>query len=299
MVNSFIAWYLFLAGMGAGAFFISAVVDLSLRRWNPPWLEAASTVTDGGMYLGPATVVLGLVFLLADLGYPERSFQVFFTPSTSLLTLGSWAIVAFVGCSVLALLVGGLLETPLVRGLETVLQVLAALFSTVVILYSGVYLSAFPSVPFLNNPLVPVIFVLSALSTGMGMLLVFGFVTRDGEGTAAGVPLCLRADSLVLAVKAAALVALLLWAHFGYPEILSVDALLTGRWAGLFWLGVVGAGILAPAAAEVWCAWRPRSIAYVVGAGAAIAGGLCLRYAFLLAAVRFSAVTGGAVTFWG
>lgn len=31
MVNSFIAWYLFLAGMGAGAFFISAVVDLSLR----------------------------------------------------------------------------------------------------------------------------------------------------------------------------------------------------------------------------------------------------------------------------
>ena len=134
MVNSFIAWYLFLAGMGAGAFFISAVVDLSLRRWSPAWLEAAATVTDGGMYLGPATVGLGLVFLLADLGYPERSFQVFFTPSTSLLTLGSWAIVAFIGCSVLALLVGGLLETPLMRRLETALQVLATLFAAFVIL---------------------------------------------------------------------------------------------------------------------------------------------------------------------
>ena len=75
MVNSFIAWYLFLAGMGAGAFFISAVV------------EAAATVTDGGMYLGPATVGLGLVFLLADLGYPERSFQVFFNLRRACLPL--------------------------------------------------------------------------------------------------------------------------------------------------------------------------------------------------------------------
>lgn len=299
MVNSFIAWYLFLAGMGAGAFFISAVVDLALRRASPPWLEAAATVTDGGMYLGPATVVLGLVFLLADLGYPERSFQVFFTASTSLLTLGSWAIVVFLGCSVSALLVGGLLETPVVRRLETMLQVLAAVFAAAVILYSGVYLSAFPSVPFLNNPLVPVTFVLSALSTGMGMLLLFGFVTRDGEDTAAGIPLCLRADGMVIAAKAVALATLLAWAHFGYPEALSVDALVVGQWAGLFWLGVVGAGVAVPAAAELWCAWHPRSLAYVAGAAASIGGGLCLRYAFLLAAMRFSAVTGGAVTFWG
>ena len=298
MVNSFIAWYLFLAGMGAGAFFISAVVDLSLRRWSPAWLEAAATVTDGGMYLGPATVGLGLVFLLADLGYPERSFQVFFTPSTSLLTLGSWAIVAFIGCSVLALLVGGLLETPLMRRLETALQVLATLFAAFVILYSGVYLSAFPSVPFLNNALVPVIFMLSALSTGMGMLLIFGFVTRDGEDVAPGVSICLRADGITVALKAIALAALLLWAHMSYPESLSAEALAIGRLAGLFWCGVVGAGIVVPVATELWCVRRPHSLSYVVGAGAAIAGGLCLRYAFLLAAVRFSAVTGGAVTFW-
>ena len=74
------------------------------------------------------------------------------------------------------------------RRLETALQVLATLFAAFVILYSGVYLSAFPSVPFLNNALVPVIFMLSALSTGMGMLLIFGFVTRDGEDVAPGVP---------------------------------------------------------------------------------------------------------------
>ncbi len=299
MVNSFIAWYLFLAGMGAGAFLISAVVDLSLRRWNPPWLESAATVTDGGMYLGPATVGLGLVFLLADLGYPERAFHVFFTPSTSLLTLGSWAIVAFIACSVLALLVSGLLATPVTERIEAVLQALATVFSVVVILYSGVYLSAFPSVPFLNHGLVAVVFVLSALSTGMAMLLVFGFVTRDGEDVPAGIPVCLRVDGVLLAAKAVALAALLLWAHWSDPASLSADALLTGRWAGLFWFGVVGAGIAVPMAAEAWCAAHPRSLAYVIGAGAAIGGGLCLRYAFLLAAVRFSAVTGGAVTFWG
>ena len=92
MVSSFIAWYLFLAGMGAGAFFVSAVVDLTLRVKTSPRLETLSAITDGGMLLGPAAVVLGSVFLLCDLGAPERAFQVFFTPSTSILTIGSWCI---------------------------------------------------------------------------------------------------------------------------------------------------------------------------------------------------------------
>jgi len=141
--------------------------------------------------------------------------------------------------------------------------------------------------------------MLSALSTGMGMLLIFGFVTRDGEDVAPGVSICLRADGITVALKAIALAALLLWAHMSYPESLSAEALAIGRLAGLFWCGVVGAGIVVPVATELWCVRRPHSLSYVVGAGAAIAGGLCLRYAFLLAAVRFSAVTGGAVTFWG
>ena len=86
MVNSFIAWYLFLAGMGGGAFLTGAVVDILLRFSDDPRLERVGAVTDGGLILGPATVVLGAVFLLADLGSPERAFQVFFTPSTSLLS---------------------------------------------------------------------------------------------------------------------------------------------------------------------------------------------------------------------
>ena len=300
MVNSFIAWYLFLAGMGGGAFLIGAVVDILLRFSDDPRLERVGAVTDGGLILGPATVVLGAVFLLADLGSPERAFQVFFTSSTSLLTLGSWAIALFCVCSIAALLVGGLVETTVSRVVEAVLHGLATLAACCVILYSGVYLSTFPSVPFLHNPIVPVLFVASALSTGMALLLIFGFVLRDHEDVSEGLSSCARIDLVLLGIEVAALGALLA-VSLGSGEAAadSAWALISGDQAGLFWLGVVAVGVAAPIALEVSHLRGADLFTLVVGAGCVSVGGLCLRYALLLAAVRFSAIDMSAVAFWG
>lgn len=300
MVTSFIAWYLFLAGAGAGAFLIGAIVDIVLRFRDDPVWEKVSAVTDGGLIVGPATVVLGAVFLLADLGSPERAFQVFFTPSSSLLTLGSWAIAVFCACSLLALVVGGLVETPVSRIAEAVLHVVATAAAFCVILYSGVYLSTFPTVPFLHNPIVPALFVASALSTGMALLMIFGFVIQNHEDVTEGLALCARADAALLGCEAVIVASFAgVTLAFGGSAVSSVESLLWGEHAGLFWLGVVLAGLVVPIALEMLHLRGFDSIVLVGGAGCALVGGLCLRYALLLAAVRFSAIDMSAVAFWG
>ena len=60
MASSYIAWYLFLAGAGGGAFVIGAFVDLALRFKDPACLARVSSVTDAGLVAGPALVALAL-----------------------------------------------------------------------------------------------------------------------------------------------------------------------------------------------------------------------------------------------
>ena len=77
MASAYIAWYLFFAGAGAGAFAIASVVDCALRLAARPRLLKISPITDAGMVLGPIMLAVGCVFLLLDLGDPSIAFNVF------------------------------------------------------------------------------------------------------------------------------------------------------------------------------------------------------------------------------
>lgn len=300
MVNSFIVWYLFLAGAGSGAFLVGAAIDLACRFRNDAWLMRLEPVSEGGLFLGPVAVILGSVFLLADLGSPERALQVFATASTSLLTLGSWSVALFCTCSIGALAVGSLVDTALTRTAEAALQVLATLSACFVMAYSGVYLSTFPSIPFLHTPLVPVLFVASALSAGVAVVLLFGFALQEREEIAAGIPALARLDVGLLLLEGVVLVAFAA-ASVAQDGLVSAstDALLFGEQAGIFWLGAVVVGLVAPLAMEAAHLLHQDSPAFAAGALCSLVGGLCLRYALLLATMRFNAIDLTGVTFWG
>ena len=164
MVSSYIAWYLFLAGAGGGAFLLGSFVDFALRVSNRSWLRGASAVTDAGLLAGPVLVALGTVFLTLDLGAPDQAFRLFLTPSGSLLSAGAWALALFCATAFAAFLMGFADDGPGLRVAETVVSVFAALLALFVVLYAGVFLSLYPAVPFLNSPLVPIVFVASALA---------------------------------------------------------------------------------------------------------------------------------------
>lgn len=296
MVSAHIAWYLFLAGMGGAAFAVGALVDFGLRSGEHPALARASTTTDRGLVLGPLAVLAGSVFLLADLGSPEKALGVFCAPPHGILGWGAWAVAVFVATSAASLVVGRLVRGKVGRAVEVALQLIATGCGLFVVCYSGVYLSLFPSVPFLNSPLVPCLFVASAFSTALWLLAACGEVLGDGEAVAG----CVRADLPVAVIEALLLAACMggAWLTGGAAR-LSAEALLTGEWAGLFWVGVVGGALVLPLAAALGYG-RGLRIPVLVGAAGGLAGGLCLRYALLLAALRASSFgLAGVVSIWG
>ena len=200
MASAYIAWYLFFAGAGAGAFAIASVVDFALRLAPRPRLLKISPITDAGMVLGPIMVAVGCVFLLLDLGDPSIAFNVFLRPS-SILGFGSWAIVLFCLFAALSLAFGLMPHCRASKLIEPLSQFLAMILSFVVILYSGVFYSLFPSVPFFNTPLVPALFTASAFSSGAGLLVVVGFFRQTCEGVLEGMNGLSAIDAVIVLVE--------------------------------------------------------------------------------------------------
>lgn len=300
MVTPFIVWYLFLAGTGGGAFFIGAVVDLFLRFRDDPWLIEVSRITDRGMPIGAALVVIGAVFLLLDLGSPDRVFEVFQAPPSNLLSLGSWLIALFTASALPSFAIGVSRRAKDFRAVETVSHIIASISSLGIIVYSGVYLSLFPTIPFLNTPFVPLLFIASALSTGLAATLLGNFLVHDLTVSSFGLRWCLKADSFLLIIEAVLLAVFLVVSQTDGPIAQANSAtLLSGHLALLFWGGCVATGLLAPFIAGIH---QLRSVSwpsYALGSCCSLVGGLCLRYAVLLSASRLSIIDPGILTIWG
>lgn len=165
--------------------------------------------------------------------------------------------------------------------------------------YSGLYLSLFPAIPFLHTPWIPILFVASALATGAGALTVTAFVRQGFEGMLDGIGALSTADALLAVVEAVALAAFCVDAFMaGDAVACSVRSLVTGSFSALFWIGVVAAGLVGPLAIDIVS--RRVAFAPLIAAGGLLrmTGGLCLRFALLLAAVRYGMVDMSVQSFW-
>lgn len=300
MVSSYIAWYLFLAGAGGGAFLLGSLVDFALRISDRSWLCAASVLTDAGLLAGPALVALGAAFLALDLGAPEQAFRLFFDPSGSLLSVGAWSIALFCATALASFLLGFADGNPGVRIVETALSIVATLLAVFVMVYAGVFLSLYPTVPFLNTPLVPVVFVASALATGTAVLAMIAFFrTPRDEAYYGGFSSLLRLDMALVAFEAFAIAAFIVRSLMGDTAAAhSAAELLSGNSAMLFWLGVVLAGIVIPLSVDAECLRFPNQAVLAAGAASTLIGGVCLRFALLVAAERFCLVDMSLLSFW-
>lgn len=299
MVSSYIAWYLFLAGAGGGAFLLGSFVDFVLRFSDRPWFERASSVTDAGLYVGPVLVALSAVFLTLDLGAPEQAFRLFFFPTGSLLSMGAWSIALFCITAVGALVCGTMDGAPFAQVTETALSIIATLSAAFVVVYAGVFLSLYPSVPFLNTAFVPVLFIASALATGAAVLIVIGFFRSVRAEVLDGLDSLLRLDMVLIVLEAVAIAAFVAVSFLaGDPAAQSASAMVSGEYSMLFWFGVVVAGLVVPLSVDAVCLRLPQATLLFVGAASTLVGGVCLRFVLLLAAQRFSLVVMGALTYW-
>ena len=173
------ALYLFLGGMGAGAFIMAAILYLKDK-------EHHGKIVCVSMWAAAISLVVGLLLLLMELVTPIRGLLMWqsFSHFTSWMTYGAWgafgAIVAF-GLS-------ALLATPQVnawlaeklswfgpreRSIRTVLAVIGMVLGAFVAFYTGMLLMASGSVPFWDTLLLPALFTVSAFDTGVASWFSF------------------------------------------------------------------------------------------------------------------------------
>ena len=298
-----VAIYLFLGGMGAGAFLIAAVIELSGKRYEQ---EYCPTTLVGAGISGPL-IVIGTVLLIFDLGAglrePWRIVNMF-TNLSSVMTWGIWILsffipIAFVyGVLEVMHVYPGILEwlrkwlrflpeTLPYRAIKRIVCSIGILLALGTALYTGVLLSVVQAVPLWSTPILPVLFLISAVSTGMALSLDLSATVMVPETPHR----FKRLPVIHIALIGLEIIVLAVFFYISFQKggeaAESVQLILTGAGSLIFWVMVAGLGLVFPLVLNVYALLR-GSHGHVVGilAGAAIVvAGLFVRYLIVAAAI--------------
>ncbi len=287
--NSIIAWYLFLAGLGGGAY-----VSAAFLRWRHP--EAVNMIRIGRV-IAPVVVIVGLCLLMFDatagLHNPLR-FALLLTNFGSVMT---WGVVFLGGFTILALIGAGLDLAK--RRVPLWLDIAAAVFGVCVAVYTGCLLGVCKTFPLWNNALLPILFLVSAISTGMAAVLCVAIFRHPEEFNRVGVfkkfHFCLPIIELVL-VASLLFVTASNASPAGWESVMN---LVGGDCALAFWFLFVLVGLVLPTALETWLLFfspkefeesrKAHWISFASDAGVLV-GGFVLRLLVLVAAMPLTLV---------
>jgi polysulfide reductase chain C len=310
------AIYLFLGGLGAGAFLVAATLEFSGKRYE---FDLCPTTLVGAILPGPL-VALGTVLLIFDLGAGSREpwrILYMFTHFTSVMTWGVWILSFFIPLS----FVYGFLEVmdtyPMVwewmrnrkwakrlaflqrlpvRRIKRIVATIGSVFAVGTALYTGILLSAVgPAIPFWSTavlpflpiPMMPLLFLVSAISTGIGLTVDLSgtLVLRDMQKRFRRLPLI----HLALTGLEAVLLGLLLITAFieGGAAAQAAQDIAIGPHSLVFWILIVLPGFALPAAVYAYTVGLGQHSRLLdLGSGIAIVvAGLILRYLVLVSGI--------------
>lgn len=303
-----VIFYLFLAGVGAGALTVSSSV--LLRGGGGP-TGAHVDVARYGAFLAPLPIMIGCGLLVFELG----SFQVgdwfkwlnlYKVINLSPMSIGTWLLTF---CILVSLAYAyTFIPDPPALGKDRALRMRRPLawigvpLGIGVAVYTGVLLGAMPSRPFWNSPILALLFLMSALSTGVAVILLArALLHRSAGGSSEDERtfhesgyLLTASDSLLIGIE---IIVVFLFIMFAYLTVGDVRQainviLFGGDLATLFWLGFVVVGLVLPAMIELkYIIPRllhhgdfapPRGIEILVPV-VVLAGGFLLRYVVVVA----------------
>jgi polysulfide reductase chain C len=263
-----IAAYLFLAGVGGGAYLAGVIADFA---GGADWM----TVSKIGVFLGVPCVLIGTLFLLADLGKPINAWRVWMKPGTSWIARGTIIIVLFM---IFAAIQTAFWIWPFPGSIENargVIAVLGAIFGFLTVIYTGLLLGYSQPIALWRTALLPVLFFVSAVSTGIMAIVLIGQYLGVAEIQLA---LLAKIDAVILVLEMFVLIVFLYNAYRMIESRYSAKRILSGPVASAFWLGVVACGLLFPFFLELL---GGEGIAAGLTAVLGLFGGLCLRYSVL------------------
>jgi len=296
--------YLFLGGLSAGIFFVSALAGYLHQDGERRYERIAQL----GAWIAPWPVAIGSILLIFDLGNWYRFYKLFLHFQwQSPMSIGSWLLVLF---NVVALVFCWMwlpadrraafvkmcrLPRSLDQDFSRWRPMVAAIgfpLSVGVGIYTGVLLGAVQARPFWNTNLVAQMFLCSALSTGCAVLIL-ALYYAGRRVDPAEIRFLYSLDICLMALEFFIVVPYLIHGELSVEAVRqSLELVLGGPYTMPFWVLFMGAGLLAPLAVEVWemapvvVAGRPmhlsRGLAAFTG-GMVLFGGYMLRYVFVYA----------------
>jgi formate-dependent nitrite reductase membrane component NrfD len=253
-----IPWYLFLGGLAGGAMTVAGLADLVAGR-----RERLQGLARAGAWVAPPAIVLGGLALTFHLGKPERgfAFPLFFTNYHSWMTIGGWVIGAF---APLTLAYAAAWYFRVARPWRLALAALGVPLGILVSLYTGLLISAawvVPGdrwyVPLWDRQYVPVLFVLSGLSTALaacGLAALLGERIRRARGSTGSARAGQGVAHLASLADVVSIVAEGTWVYLFLASLaagtlgqrLAFQHLARGDLAPWFWWGFVAVGLVVP-----------------------------------------------------
>ncbi|NDL62070.1 cytochrome c nitrite reductase subunit NrfD [Acerihabitans arboris] len=291
-----IAIYLLLIGISSGMIIIAVLLKRQILVVN----AVNDSIIRATTIIAPLAVTLGLVILIFHLARPWTFWylMVFYNPH-SVMSLGVmlfqiymlmlilWIIAIYqekitdiihpAWVSRLVRLIAGW-----ERGLDGIMVFLAVLLGV----YTGFLLLALKSYPLLNNPVLPLLFLASGLTSAVAMAIFCGLVFYKQSVHSPSLAFIHRLELPLIMIELGLLAVFFIGLIFsgGQKEVAALTSL-RGFWGAVFWLGIVGLGILLPIALTLLCSERIKfNKAYLVTmSGIGLCSVLMLRMFILYA----------------
>lgn len=282
--NWMIACYLFLAGMGAGAFAFAAIAGWKV----PDVLKVKKT----GMIIGIVAVAAGTLLLVFDAAAGARNPMRFFYLLTNWSSVMTWGVALLS-----AFLILGFIDVVILfvkKQTPKALDVVCVVIACGVAVYTGLLLGASVAYPLWNIVVLPILFFVSATSAGFSVVLLVGRIVAPEE-----IARIEFHKGLVkwLPVVEAALIAILLavtastTGSGAQAAAATVQSLTGGSYALAFWGGLIIVGLAVPFILEFTASRKELGSGALMASDACVLfGGYMLRYLVVVAAVPIVAL---------
>ncbi|MDR3603976.1 MAG: polysulfide reductase NrfD [Syntrophaceae bacterium] len=269
--------YLFLAGAGSGAFIAAVACDLLAPDWSKALARAGSLVA------GPL-VVIGTLCLALDLeaGFWQPWRQVYMV--NNLRSMISWGFIILSIFIPIALVYAAALNEitfvgKLAQKYITIIEIIGSIFAVATATYTGVLIAVVNGVPFWNTPLMPVLFLASAISTGLAAAMILAAIIdvntiKTLSNFALGHVIFLSVEALVL------MLLVFMSLTRSTEAAASAGMLISGMLSPYFWGLVVILGLVVPFILSVFefLEYGQMPKALVVGADILVLiGGMSIR----------------------
>lgn len=272
--------YLFIGGLVSGILFFSALYFIRGKADEMP-----TTVRFTPLF-APLLLGLGLFALFLDLEYKLHVYR-FYTNIRleSPMSWGSWTLAVILPLSILWALLQVEHVFPKWRWpyawMERVIAFfkkymraiawLLIIYSALLGMYTGILLSAFNARPFWNSAILGPLFLVSGLSTGLALNLLFSRSEKEKH-------LLGRIDIMAISVEIFLIIHLFMgMLASSQVHIEAAKLFLGGPFTAGFWVFVVALGLLTPAIIEL-LEMRHKVLPTKIPALLVLLGGLLLRF---------------------